>query len=213
MMRFDEFLPGGLVIPNRHPLLAIGVKRRRFASERYSANLIVDIGGTAQSYPSIVMLSGIAFPCSGALIGQGVDMINSDTFCNLNVVGVPVNASGQLRIAVQTSDSDTSGTYTDPTSGLAQLPTSFESGGILRLNSGGIFNGTFGSGTSGAFMQSGFSVYAAFQRPQAGRFVRANALSGDFYAGALAASFVANLKTTGSGGGYTLSPTSGPVNV
>lgn len=174
-----------------------------------SANLVVDLGGTVLSYPSLVT-SG-AFPGSGALIGNSVDLLNANTFCNLNVVGQNAGLSGQLRVAVQTSDADTSGLYTDPTSGLAQLPTSFQSGGILILNSGGIFQGTFSSGTSGQFIQSGFNVFAGFQRPQ--RFARANVISGDFYNGPLALSFVSQLKTTGSGGGFSFAPQSGNVNV
>ncbi len=60
-------------------------------------------------------------------------------------------------------------------------------------------------------MQSGFSVYGAFQR--LGRFARAVALSGDFYVGPLSVNIVSQLRTTGSGGGFSFSPTSGVVNV
>jgi len=155
--------------------------------------------------------SGIAYAASGGIIGQSVDMLHSDTYCNLLVAGCPIATSGQLRIQVQCSDSDVSGTYTDPTSGLPQFPTWFQSGGIVILNSGGLLGGTKGAQTSGASIQSGFAEYAAFQRPT--RFARANMVSGDFYAGTLAVSFVSQLKTTGSGGGYSLSPTSGVVSV
>lgn len=190
-----------------------------------SANLIVDIGNTAQFQPTILpggggigvtsgqigIVSGIIMVASGGIVGQSVDMLHSDTFCNLMVAGQALNTSGQLRIAVQTSDSDTSGNYTDPTSGLAVMPTSFQSGGILWLNSGGAGSGTIGGGISGNAMQSGFVQFAAFQRP--GRFARAVALSGDFFVGPLMVGFVAQNKTTGSGGGYTLAPSSGTVNV
>lgn len=180
-----------------------------------SANLVVDIGGSCQSLPSInagvVGNSGIAYSASGGLIGNSVDMLHSDTFCNLNVAGTPIFTSGQLRIQVQTADSDTSGSYTDPTSGAAQMPTYFSSGGILILNSGGVGSGLLGGGTSGQNMQSGFNVFAGFQRPQ--RFVRANMVSGDFYGGTLQVNFVAQNKTTGSGGGFSYQPGSGTINV
>ncbi len=198
-----------------------------------SANLIVDLGGTALSYPTLPAgasgtLSGGVFAASGALVGQSVDMLHANTFTNLMITGLSLNTSGQLRVQVQTSDTDVSGNYTDPTSGLAQLPTYFESGGIIRLNSGGILGGTIQgainqggglgntAGTSGApnsgyAIQSGFTAFAGFQR--IGRYARANVVSGDFYVGPLALAFVSQLKTTGSGGGFTLSPTSGIVQV
>jgi hypothetical protein len=136
-------------------------------------------------------------------------MLNSDTFCNLQVTGN--TQSGQLRIQIQTSDTDVSGLYTDPTSGLAQLPTVFASGGILWLNSGGTGGGTLGAFISGHSMYSGFCESAAFQRPQ--RFVRAIMMSGDWFGGPLQANFLSQYKTTGSGGGYSPSPTSGLVSV
>lgn len=191
----------------------------------HSANLIVDIGGTAQTMITLAaggggigvmsgqvgIASGLVYAASGGIIGQTIDMLNSDTFCNLMVAGQSLNTSGQLRIAVQTSDTDTSGLYTDPTSGLAQLPTYFSSGGILILNSGGVGSGVLNNGVSGQAMQSGFLQFAAFQRP--GRYARANVVSGDFYFGPLTLAFVAQLHTTGSGGGFSYSPSSGVVNV
>lgn len=140
-----------------------------------------------------------------------VDLIHANTFCNLNVVGQAAGTSGQLRVAVQTADVTTSGSFTDPTSGLNQIPPPFQSGGLLIINSGGIMNGIYSSGTSGYFVQSGFSAFAAFQRPH--RYARAVVLSGDFYWGPLAISFVSQYRTTGSGGGFTLSPGSGSVSV
>lgn len=189
----------------------------------YSANLIVDIGGTAQTAPTITttntgiqanqvgIASGLIYVGSGGVVGMSVDMLNSDTFCNMMVQGQNLNGSGQLRIAVQTSDTDTSGLYTDPTSGLAQFPTYFSSGGILILNSGGLGSGVLNNGYSGQNLQSGFLQFAAFQRP--GRYARAVALSGDFYWGPLQVGLVAQLHTTGSGGGFSYSPSSGVVNV
>lgn len=187
--------------------------------EHYSANLIVDLGNTALqgvSISAVPLLSGGAlFPCSGALVGAGIDMNNADTFCNLEIQGTA--PSGQLRIAVQCADTDTSGSYTDPTSGLPVMPGPFSSGGVLFINSGGAGGGTIGqafaSGLSG-FTQaiaSGFAVAAGFQRT--GRFVRGVALSGDFFAGPGFVSFISQLRTTGSGGGSTQSPGSGTVSV
>lgn len=178
----------------------------------FSAGLVVDLGNTAQEFVSIqdtpFLSGGAVFPWSGAVIGQGGDMINSDTYCNLHVAGVA--ASGRLRVAVQTAPSDVSGQYTDPTSGLANLPGAFQSGGILWINSGSD-NGVLGAFVSGQCIASGFAVSQGFQRP--GRYVRAVLLSGDPYAGSLCVSFISQLRTTGSGGGFSLQPSSGSVNV
>lgn len=164
-----------------------------------SANLVVDIGNTCQATLSIVAASGGGpFSASGAAIGGAVDLINANTFCNL-AIAAGLTQSGQLRVGVQTSDTNVSGSFTDPTSGLAQLPTSFQSGGLIWLNSGG------------ANLQSGQLVFAGFQRP--GRYARAVVLSGDFFNGPLEVGFVSQLKVTGSGGGYSYSPLSGSVNV
>ena len=179
-----------------------------------SANLLVDLGNTTQQGVSIQdtpLLSGSFIAAgSGVIIGQTINMINANTYCNLQLTGV--SASGRLRVQVQTADNDTSGEFTDPTSGLAQLPTAFSSGGILWINSG-LDNGTLGPVISGHNIASGWAESAAFIRP--GTYVRANVLSEGTaqYAGALTATFISQLKTTGSGGGFTLSPSSGVVNV
>ena len=180
-----------------------------------SANLVVDIGNTCQFVPSITTLSltsgVIAAPCSGAIVGDVVDLGPSDTSLNIFVTGRNAVTSGQLRIAVQTSDSTVSGTFTDPTSGLATFPGAMQSGGILVLNSGGLGNGLFGAFVSGQCINSGFAVANTVQRNA--QFARLIALSGDFFTGSLTAGFISNLRTTGSGGGFTFSPTSGTVNV
>lgn len=163
-----------------------------------SASYVVDLGNTTVSAPSIVNVN--AFPCSGAVVGNPVDLLLANTMTNLSVVG-GLSQSGALRVRVQTSDATTSGTFTDPTSGLAQLPTSFSSGGILFINSGG------------AGLRSGFQTFAGFQRPH--RYARAIALSGDFWQAPLSVGFIGQAKTTfpGSGGGFTYSPGSGTVDV
>lgn len=182
-----------------------------------SANLVVDLGNTCQfgnsqfGWSVTSGLSNLVAVASGTLIGTSIDMLHSDTFCNMAITGQ--STSGQLRIQVQCSDSDTSGNYTDPTSGLAQFPTIFQSGGIVWINSGGAGGGIFGAQASGYSLASGFACSAAFQRPQ--RYVRANVLSetSQQYAGPLTVQFISQYKTTGSGGGFTLSPTSGTVSV
>ena len=146
------------------------------------------------------------------MVGDSVDLINADTFCNLFVQGKGFG-SGPLRVGVQTSDSDTSGTYTDPTSGLPQFPTNFVSGGFVIIGSGNTtdtFLGIFGSGVSGQIIQSGFAASAAFVR--VGRFARVIVGSG-FYDGTLTAGFISYLKTTNPTAGFSYLPGSGSVNV
>lgn len=196
-------------------------RKRPFQKARgnpVSANLIVDLGNTAYMYPGHPTVT--VFPASGAEIGNVLDMIEADTFTNLLLVGKPAINSGQLRVAVQTSDdgrdiSLSSGSFTDPTSGMdltnRPFPTAFESGGILRLNSGGLGTGLFGAGTSGQYIRSGFIVAGAFQRPH--RYVRANLISGDFYFGTFFSAFVGQKHITGSGGGYWTTSGITPVNV
>lgn len=208
----EEFLLGAAI--DQSPELSkkrLSRLKRFLRSRRLSANTVVDIGNTCQFQMSIVgnvQSGGPPSPCSGAVIGLSCDMIHSDTYCNLVVVGA--SSSGQLRVQVQCSDTDTSGTYTDPTSGLASFPGAFTSGGLLFINSGGAGNGLLGPFTSGQAIASGFGQAQAFQRT--GRFTRANLLSGDFGAG-VSVGFISQYKTTGSGGGFTWSPQSGPATV
>lgn len=160
-----------------------------------SANLIVDLGHTADMRPSIV--NALIFPASGAVIGNPVDLKDANTVCNLFVAG-DLAQSGRLRVAVQTSESTASGSFTDPTSGLAQMPGEFSSGGVYWIN-------------SGAGLYSGFFDATFFQRPN--RYARVNVLSGDFWTGELTAGFISQKRTTGSGAGYSYQPGSGTVNV
>ena len=177
-----------------------------------SANLLVDLYSTCLMQPTLTespILSGsLLAPCSGALIGNGVNMINANTVTNLFVCGAAT--SGQLRVAVQCAAADVSGQYTDPTSGLAQLPGAFSSGGILIINSGGLGGGTLGPTTSGQVISGGFMVSSIFQRT--GQFARAILLSGDFGVCSLVG-FISNLKVTGSGGGTSQLPQSGTPSV
>jgi hypothetical protein len=213
-----------------------------------SANLVVDIGNTCLFGLSIAPTATVS-PASGVVIGRPVDLKNSDTYTNLFVVGGP--SSGVLIVQVQSAPAisglimsgglPTSGSFTDPTSGLAEFPTGFSSGGLLYLNSGlfatvgggGLSGqmsvGTFGAGLNPIFQSQGgtgnFPVsgswpvfgsggvgFGAFLSP--GPFVRANIIgAASGFISPVAVGFLANRRTTGSGGGSTMSPQSGTVNV
>jgi hypothetical protein len=166
-----------------------------------SANLIVDLGGTALMGVSIGPLAGVGgTPASGIIVGQPLDFNNANTFCN--VVAAGTGTSGLFRVMVQTSDTNTSGSFTDPTSGLAQLPTSFLSGGILIVGSGSL---GFASGVPlSGNMSSGGMQAAAFQRPH--QYVRAIVMSGNANNHPVTVAFVSQLRTTGSGPGFTWAP-------
>ncbi len=184
--------------------------------KHYSAYLIGDISFDAWHRPVSIaapplLSGGSVCPGSGTIIGATCNLGNANTLCNLYAMGVTL--SGQLRLQVQTSDSDTSGNFTDPTSGLPVFPGAFQSGGILWINSGGAGGGILGAQMSGESVLSGFSVAAAFQRP--GTFARINVLSEGTaqFAGPLVAGFISNLRTIGSGFGTTQSPGSGTPSV
>ena len=163
-----------------------------------SASLVVDLGSTAPPQASIVPANGVgSSPASGAIIGIPVDFQHNNVLCNL-IVAAGVSQSGTFRVAVQTSPDTTSGNFTDPTSGLSQLPTKFLSGGILLCNSGSAF-------------VSGYGDAAGFQRPH--RYVRAVVLAGDQHNAPVWAGFLSQQRTTGSGGGFSLLPGSGSVSV
>lgn len=179
-----------------------------------SANLLVDIGATGDFATSIGSAAGVAStPASGEIIGQIVDLLPSNTYTNVFVAGGP--NSGQLGIQIQTSDSTTSGSFTDPTSGLpaGALPSFLVSGGIMWVNSGLWASGytpTTSVINNAPNFCSGGVAFGAFQRPH--RYARLIALSGGFTAPVMAG-FVSQLKVTGSGGGFSYSPGSGTVNV
>lgn len=117
-----------------------------------SANLNVDIGQTCQYYPSISTVATNSG--ASAVVGQWIDMSDTDTFCNVYIAAG--GTSGPLLVAVQTAPgpydvplgnnafsgnifsggAPLSGSFTDPTSGLAQLPTWVSSGGVFIVNSG-----------------------------------------------------------------------------
>lgn len=190
-----------------------------------SANLVVDLFNNVHSQPSLpstavagkggiaVTSGGCVSSLSGVLIGDIIDLGDANTVCNVYVAGKPIG-SGPLIIGVQCSDSTASGTFTDPTSGLAQLPGKFASGGFLILGSGAWtdgFVGIFGSGVSGNIFLSGVMTGSYFQRPQ--QFARLFLASGFADVAGFQAGFITQLRTVGSGGGYSYQPTSGAVNV
>lgn len=143
-------------------------------------------------------------------MGSIVDLTQCNAMCNLYVAGRALG-SGPLVVGVQCSDSTTSGSFTDPTSGLSQLPTWFSSGGFIIIGSGPDPAGVRGSGVSGSMIQSGFLALAGFQRT--GQFARVIVASGFMDVTCPQAGFMSQLRTTGSGGGFSLAPSSGAVSV
>lgn len=178
-----------------------------------SASYSVDLGFTLDTRPSLPSASvaadaGIAITSggcysslSGVIVGDIADLGNDNTYCNVYVAGRSLG-SGPLLIGVQTSDSTTSGTFTDPTSGLQDMPTSFRSGGYLIIGSGAWASasdpgGIFGSGVSGQMALSGFLAFGAFQR--VGRYARLLTGSGFMDVAAFQAGFATQRRTVGSG--------------
>ncbi len=175
-----------------------------------SANLTVDLRGGANYRTSIAAAAGTS-PSSGTLVGQIVDVLPQNTSTNVVVWGGP--SSGNFYVQVQTSDGVTSGSFTDPTSGLAQLPSAFLSGGLVLVNSGIWSSGNASISSpvdnATAFCSGGIE-FAAFQNPN--RYARALILSGSFNQLA-GVGFIGQKRTTGSGGGFSFSPGSGTVTV
>lgn len=173
-----------------------------------SANLVVDIGATCDYRASVTVSSG-----SNLIVGQIVDLTNANTYCNVFCAGGI--GSGEIVLRIQTSDAVTSGTFTDPTSGIAllDLPPSITSGGQIHVNSGlwASGNSSLTSPVNSApLFCSGGIQFAAFQRPH--QYARLILVSGPFL-NSITAGFVSNKRQTGSGGGFTYSPGSGTVDV
>lgn len=172
-----------------------------------SANLVVDLGNTCIYRHSVGAGSGF-----GGLVGEIIDLGHGNTNCQVYCAGIQ-GGSGSLPLLVQTSDLLTSGSFTDPTSGLAQMPSILASGGVFVANSGLWVSGgvTMTAPVDNApLFCSGGIMFGHFQRPH--RYARLVALSGAFPAG-YSAGFVTNSRTVGSGGGSTQSPGSGVINV
>ena len=146
------------------------------------------------------MLSGDA-----VVVGGIVDLLGANTFCNVWAAG---RGSGPAQFLIQTSDSTTSGSFTDPTSGLAQMPVNVTSGGVFTVNSGLAVSGWSSPAApvnNAPMFCSGGIQWGAFQRPQ--RYARLVLLSGIAMTNLLpTGGFLSNKKVTGSGGGFTQSP-------
>lgn len=166
-----------------------------------SASLVIDLGQTCLLQPSIAPAAGVgSTPASGAIVGNVVDIIDANTLTNLVVTG-GVSQSGTFRVQVQTASGTTSGWFTDPTSGLAVMPTNLLSGGILLCNSG-----------QASGFQSGVIQAGGFLSPH--RYVRAVVLADDLFNAPVFAGFIKQQKQTGSGGGYSWAPqAAGTLNV
>lgn len=173
-----------------------------------SANLVVDLANTVDAPTSLRVISG-----DSTVIGAVCDMLFANTYTNVWVTGL---GSGPLPILIQTSDTTASGDFTDPTSGVAQMPVNIVSGGIFWANSG-----LYGSGASSPAAPidsapvfcSGGIQFGAFQRP--GRYARLICTSGNASLTSVPfnAGFAGQKKTTGSGAGFSYQPGSGTVNV
>lgn len=152
---------------------------------------------------------GAAFPgvmpASGTTIGQGLDFTLANGYCNVVVNGGP-SLSGSFQVAVQCAASNTSGLFTDPTSGLLQMPSNLNSGGILICNSGANLSGS-------NFLSGGTSELGAFLRPAGQPWVRAVILSGSQMHAPVNVAFIEQALITGSGAGFTYLPSSGVINV
>jgi hypothetical protein len=172
-----------------------------------SASLLVDFAQTLNYRVSVRQGSG----GGGPIIGEIIDCLHANTYTNVVVQGGP--SSGSFPVQIQTSDALTSGSFTDPTSGLAALPVNVLSGGLLVVNSGLWASGGISPAppvNNAPLFCSGNVFAGAFQNPH--RYVRLNLLSGAF-ASEISAAVVGNKRTIGSGGGFTFSPGSGVVNV
>ena len=166
-----------------------------------SASLVVDLGNTTLHQVTIVPeYQPVA---SGAVVGRGVDMLHADTLTNVFIAHGNI-LSGRADYAFQESDTDVSGNYAaiNVNSGESW----WMSGGRTTINSSGV-------GMSGTGRVSGAIPMGFFQRQR--RYVRAiqealGAIGSDAEVGV---GVVAQLLQTGSGGGFTLAPSSGTVNV
>lgn len=158
-----------------------------------SANLIVDVANTALFGVSLSQATGVASPASGVQIGMPIDMEHANTNTQIWAT-LGANASGPCQVAVQTANVTTSGSFTDPTSGLAQMPDGLLSGGLLWVGSGGN-------------PLSGTMTWGSFQRPH--KYARLVCLSGSQTNAILTAGLLGQLRTTTSGGWYSYSPGSG----
>lgn len=173
----------------------------------------MDLFNAVQCQNSISPANGVAAsPASGVIIGQIVDMLHANNYCNVFVAGGP--SSGPFQVQVQVSDGVTSGSFGDPTSGAAAFQGPVLSGGLAWINSGLHTSGNRPNGpnvNNAPLFCSGNTTGFGFLRT--GRYARVNVLSGSAFSAPVAAGFITQLKVIGSGTGFTLSPTSGVPSV
>lgn len=180
-----------------------------------SANTIVDLGNSADIACNLRVVSG-----TDDTIGPVIDMLGAAGYTGVWVAGFGATA---LEVRIQTSDATTSGSFTDPTSGLpvSAFPVGGKivSGGIFWANSGAYLSGysSPAAPVAGAtlFASGGMDI-ACFQRPH--RYARLWVTSGNasitnvpFQAG-----FICQKRLTGASGtagGFSYAPSSGVVSV
>ncbi len=171
---------------------------------------MIDIGNTCDYQVSLISLSG-----SNTAVGRIIDLLGADTNCIGWVAATAL--SGLAPIFIQTADVTTSGTFSDPTSGLWEgggLPDGVASGGIFWANSG-LYASGYNSPSSplndGPLMCSGGIQFFHFQKPH--RYARLNLSGGAIGAEILMAGFISQKKVTGSGHGFSFLPGSGSLSV
>ena len=159
----------------------------------------IDLTNEFTVLPSIQDTAGTfsGTPASGEIVGMIADLRDSDMLTHA-IISFQGGTSGQFKIQVQTAADTNSGSFTDPTSGLQRMPTNLLSGGIIVVNSGNN-------------QPSGGMFFGGFFRPADHRYCRGRLLSGDVNNGLVNVSMGAWSKRTGSGAGYTFSPSSGVV--
>ncbi len=164
----------------------------------YSASLTVDLA-TTDHRVSVAVGSGI-----NLVVGEIIDLLHSNTYCNVFAAGGA--GSGAIALRVQTSDTTNSGDFTDPTSGLADLPQGISSGGIFYANSGLWASGS--QSLSAPVNNAPLFCSGGFQTAQFicnGRYARLINVSGVF-PNHLTAGFIHQKRTTASGVGSSHSP-------
>lgn len=172
-----------------------------------SANYVVDLNPTVDVRASVAQGSGASFT-----VGRIADLLQANTLCNVYCAN-GLGGSGAIEVRIQTSDSVLSGTFTDPTSGLARLMDGIASGGVVFFNSGIYASGhssPCASINNAPLFHSGGQQFVAFQRPH--RYARLIVNSGVFPSD-ITAGFLSQKKNIGSGAGFTFSPGSGVVEV
>lgn len=181
-----------------------------------SATTVIDLFPVVQHKATISAANGVgASPASGVIIGQIVDLLHGNNFCNVYVHGGP--SSGPFRVQVQVSDGITSGSFGDPTSGQPSFLGPVLSGAIVWINSGLHASGNDNDEGNGPsidnapiFCSGGIQGFGFLRT---GRYARLNVLSGSAFSAPVHAGFITQGKTIGSGTGFTLSPTSGVPSV